>query len=66
MGAGVTDHLLSVKRAARAKALADTRYKAELIAARRAGVSFADLARASGISRQAVRQLLGRHSAAVD
>jgi predicted transcriptional regulator len=49
-----------VKRAARAKTRADARYKAALVAAHAAGATYADIAHAVGVSRQAVRQIIGR------
>jgi DNA-directed RNA polymerase specialized sigma24 family protein len=53
-------NLDSLKRAARAKARADARYKAALVAAHAAGASYAEIAHAVGVSRQAVRQLIER------
>ena len=58
--ADVVNQMESVKRAARAKSRADARYVEALASAHAAGVSYADLARAAGVSRQAVRQLLQR------
>lgn len=47
-------------RAAAAKRRADEEYRAALLAAVAAGVSYAELARTLGVSRQAVRQLVER------
>lgn len=56
----MTTTLDSVKRAARAKSRADARYRAAVVAAHQAGASYADIAKALGISRQAVRVLVAR------
>lgn len=56
----MTDHLQSVKRAARAKSRADAQLRAAILAAVEAGISYADVARALGVSRQAVRQFVTR------
>lgn len=56
----MTDHLLNAKRAARAKARADARYRDTIQAALDAGHGFAEIAKAVGLSRQAVRQLARR------
>lgn len=52
----MTDYLLNVKRAARAKSRADAHYRDTIQAALDAGHGFAELATALGLSRQAVRQ----------
>lgn len=52
--------LANLKRAARAKARADAQLRTTILAAVAAGVSYADVARALGVSRQAVRQLVTR------
>lgn len=53
----MTDHLDSVKRAARAKTRADHAYRAAISAALQEGFSYAEIAAALKVSRQAVRQL---------
>lgn len=50
-----------VARAAEAKRRAEQEYRAALAAAKDAGISYAAIAHASGVSRQAVRQLLIAH-----
>lgn len=52
--------LARVKRAASARRRAEDQYRAALVAAAGAGVSYAELARAAGTTRQAVRQLVER------
>jgi hypothetical protein len=54
------DPLARAKRAAVAKRRSEDAYRAALAAAHAAGHSFAEIAAAVGVSRQAVRQLLGR------
>lgn len=47
-------------RALKAKRRADTNYRAAIVAAVNAGHSYADVAKALGISRQAVRVIVTR------
>jgi DNA-directed RNA polymerase specialized sigma24 family protein len=54
------DPLSQLAKAWGAKRRADERYRAALLAAVDDGVSYAELARRMGISRQAVRQLVDR------
>lgn len=54
------NHLESVKRAARAKTRADAHYRETIQAALDAGHSYATIAAALKLSRQAVRQLAQR------
>lgn len=54
------DPLHSVKRAAQAKRRAEKAYRSAVVAAREAGHSYPEIARAAGTSRQAIRQLLLR------
>jgi DNA-directed RNA polymerase specialized sigma24 family protein len=54
------DPLTNVRRAAADKAAADSRYRSALVAAHEAGLSYAAIAKAAGVSRQAVRQLVER------
>lgn len=49
-----------IKRAAASKRRADLEYRAALLAATAEGASFSDCAKAAGVSRQAVRQLVNR------
>jgi DNA-directed RNA polymerase specialized sigma24 family protein len=53
-------HLERVRKAAADKAAADREYRSALAAARTAGLSYATIAAAAGVSRQAVQQLLER------
>lgn len=53
------EYLKRAKRAAVRKRRSEQEYRAALRAAREAGYSFAEIARAIGISRQAMRKLLG-------
>jgi DNA-directed RNA polymerase specialized sigma24 family protein len=52
------DKLRAVKRAAKRKQDADDAYRTALLEAAEAGLSYADIARTLGTSRQRVRQLL--------
>jgi DNA-directed RNA polymerase specialized sigma24 family protein len=52
--------LTAVRRAAQTKDRADASYRSALQAAYEAGHSYSDIARAAQVSRQAVRQLIGR------
>jgi DNA-directed RNA polymerase specialized sigma24 family protein len=54
------DSLSRVRKAAARKAAADNAYRAALVAAHDAGLSYAAIAAAAGVSRQAVRQLVER------
>lgn len=54
------DELQRATRALKAKRRADTQYRAAVIAAHQAGASYADIGKALGISRQAVRVLVTR------
>ena len=54
------DPLRRVSRAARYKRAAELEYLAALRAAREAGASYAEIARAAGATRQSVRQTLTR------
>jgi DNA-directed RNA polymerase specialized sigma24 family protein len=52
--------LATVTRATRKHERASSEYRAALLAAHEAGHSYAEIAKAAGVSRQAVRQLLLR------
>ncbi len=52
--------LTTVKRTAAKQQRASSEYRAALLAALKAGHSFAEIARAAGVSRQAVRQFVAR------
>ena len=56
------DPLARVRQAARNAESAASEYRAALTAAHTAGVSYADIARAAGVTRQAARQLIGRNT----
>lgn len=55
----MSNHTTILKRAAKRKQAADDAYRVALREAAEAGMSFAEIARAAGTSRQRVRQLLG-------
>lgn len=55
-----SDSLARLTRAASAKRRADQQYRAALAAALAAGHTYAEIAKALGVSRQAVRQLVQR------
>jgi transcriptional regulator with XRE-family HTH domain len=55
-----SDPLARVKRASEAKRRAEHEYRSALEAGREAGLSFADMAKAAGVSRQAARQMLAK------
>lgn len=55
-----SDELDRVRRATVAKGAAEAEYRAAVLAAVTAGASYARVARAAGVSRQAVRQLAER------
>ena len=56
----MSSRLDSVKRAARAKTRADARYREAIQQALEAGSTYAEVARALGLSRQAIRQAARR------
>jgi hypothetical protein len=56
----MSDPLARVKRASEAKRRAEHEYRSALEAGREAGLSFADMAKAAGVSRQAARQMLAK------
>jgi len=56
----VASPLVEVRRAVATKRRAEHRYRAALLHALEAGFSYAEIARVAGVSRQAVRQLLGK------
>jgi ribosomal protein L13E len=53
----VTDPIKRVARASQAKRRPEQEYRAALRAAREAGYSFAEIARAAGITREAARKI---------
>ncbi len=60
------DSLIRLQQAHKVTQRARYEERALLVEAREAGCSYADLARVLGVSRQAVRQLLGRVNEASD
>jgi DNA-directed RNA polymerase specialized sigma24 family protein len=56
----MTEPLARVKQAAAERGRAEEAYRAAVLSAYVAGLSYAQIAKAAGVSRQAVRQLVER------
>lgn len=56
----MTEHLAELERVAKRKRSAEAAYMTALLAAREAGATYSELARAAGTSRQNVRQVMER------